>query len=145
MDTHLLIKALNNEKNEFLFENTKEKIKNKVLTTLNQLLMSKELTNKYFLQLSNYRYVDDINELKIGGYLRWFSLLPKEEPSDEEPFKLSKGGHLCDILVKPNFVSIVCKNNFSKYFSFHFDECLVFQKISEQENILLNALEYLIK
>ena len=39
-------------------------------------------------------------------------------------------------------IYIVCKNNSSRMFQLKMDECLIFQKLSQQEQILLKALSY---
>ena len=49
---------------------------------------------------------------------------------------------MCDIKIE-NGVKIVCKNNINRFFEFKMDECLVFQKITDQEKVLLSALDYL--
>ena len=38
---------------------------------------------------------------------------------------------------------IVCKNFMHRHYTFKMDECLVFQKLTDQEKILLSALDHL--
>jgi hypothetical protein len=52
-------------------------------------------------------------------------------------------GILCDIKITDNGILIVCKNFLHRHYTFKMDECLIFKKLSNQEKILLNALDYL--
>jgi hypothetical protein len=45
----------------------------------------------------------------------------------------------------PEGVYIVCKNKFNYFFQFHFGKSMVFQKLTDQEQILLSALDHLSK
>ena len=45
---------------------------------------------------------------------------------------------LCD-----DILCITCKNAYNRIFRLNFSECLVFQKITQQEHILLKVMGYL--
>ena len=62
---------------------------------------------------------------------------------DPNNLKLTTGGLVCDIKISNDDVIISCKNNYNSFFSFKLNECLVFQKLSDQEKVLLSALDYL--
>ena len=53
----------------------------------------------------------------------------------------------CEIKVKEDGVYIICKNYGynRKYFQIKLDENLIFQKLTEQELVLLSALDHLSK
>ena len=53
---------------------------------------------------------------------------------------LNNGGFVCDIKIN-NGIEILCRNNFNNFFQFKFDENLIFQKLTEQEKIILNVLK----
>jgi hypothetical protein len=84
-------------------------------------------------KLKEYRYVDELHELKIGGYVRWINV--------ENLGKLMNGGFVVQIDIEDEGTRILCKNR-GRLFQFWMDECIVFQKISEQEHIILLANEY---
>ena len=88
-------------------------------------------------KLSNYRYCNDLKDIQYGFYIRW---IPLKNP---EKIYITNGGHICDIKIINNEIHIVCKNNMNNFFQIKFDECLLFQKISPQENVILNVLDYL--
>jgi hypothetical protein len=139
MNTEKLLKALDNEDNELLFNFTTEKILEMNLNILKELKMPRETTMDYIKKLKDYRYIDEMNELKYGAYIRW---IPINNPNH---LPLIKGGILCDIKITDNGVSIVCKGFHNKHFQFKMDESLIFQKLTDQEKVLLSALDHLSK
>lgn len=141
MDVNKLLKALDDENNENIMNFTSKKIKEMNLKVLQELHLSKSETIELFNKLVGYRYVDEINELKYGTYLRWINL------TDPNSIKLSKGALFCDLKIEKNGISLVCKNygyNF-KHFQVKLDECLIFQKLTDNEMVLLSALDHLSK
>ena len=61
-----------------------------------------------------------------------------------ENIKLSNGGIVCDIKINEG-INIICRNNMHRFFQLKMGECLVFQKLSQQEQVILKALDYLNK
>lgn len=86
-------------------------------------------------KLKGYRYIDSINELRYGEYLRW---IPLSNPDD---IPLHHNGILCEIKMTDKGTHITCKNFMHRHYSFYMDNCLIFQKISNQEYIILKALD----
>ena len=74
--------------------------------------------------------------IRYGAYIRWISL------KDPANIKLTNGGIICDIKVNDG-IQIRCKNNQHRFFQLKMGECLIFQKLSDQEQILLSAMDYL--
>ena len=139
-DIEYLEKAVNNEKNESLINLTFDIINKKKIEILEKLSLSKKETNVLLKKLDDYRYVDEINELQYGNFLRWISL------NDPENLILTKvGGVLCDIKIEDNSIELVIKNPMNRFFQINMGEHLLFQKLSNQENIILYALDYLEK
>ena len=137
IDVNLLMESLENEDNNVLMNmdtKTIQKIKNNMLQRLN---LPKEKLKSFHKSLKQYRYIDEIPDLKYGSYVRWVNL------KDPNNIKLTIGGLVCDIKISNDDVIISCKNNYNSFFSFKLNECLVFQKLSHQEKVLLSALDYL--
>jgi len=84
-------------------------------------------------KLKEYRYVDELHELKTGGYVRWVRA--------ENPSKLMNGGFVVRVEIEDEGILVVCKKDF-RFFQFYLDECFVFQKITPQEHVLFLANEY---
>jgi len=141
MDVNKLIDALDNENNEKILNLTTKKIKEMNMKILKELSLSREKLLDITKKLNGYRYVDEIDELKCGTYLKWI-LLTDPDPDNLE---LNKGALFCEIKCKDDGVFIVCKNiGFSsRHFQIKMDECLLFQKLTTQELILLSALDHL--
>lgn len=137
MDTDNLLKALENEENEKLFNLTTEKIQQMNLDILKELHLTKDDTLHFMKKLREYRYVEEINDLNYGAYLRW---IPIDNPDNID---LKGPGMLCDIKITDNGTVLLCKNFAHKHFQFKMDESLIFQKISNQEKVLLSALDHL--
>ena len=80
-----------------------------------------------------------MSDLKYGAYIRW---IPIEDPED---IILTKGGIFCEMKITDNGVFCICKNHgFNKrHFQISMDKTLIFQRLTNQEMILLNALDHL--
>ena len=141
MDVNKLLKALDDEKNENLFNFTTKKILEMNLQVLKELQLDRNETLELLKKLKGYKYVDEMNELKYGTYLRWIPL------NDPENIHLTKGAVFCELKITDNGVFIVCKNfgYSTRHFQIKMDECLVFQKLTSQEQVLLSALDHLSK
>jgi hypothetical protein len=141
MDVNKLINALDNENNEKILNLTTKKIKEMNMKILMELSLPRDKLVTITKKLNGYRYVDEIDELKCGTYLKWI-LLTDPDPDNIE---LNKGALFCEIKCKDDGVFIVCKNiGFSsRHFQIKMDECLLFQRLTTQEIILLNALDHL--
>ena len=141
MNVNKLLEALEDMSNENLMNFTTEKLKEMNLEILNELSLPKKETLELLKKLKNYKYVDEMNELKYGTYIRWIDI---ENP---ENIHLSKGAIFCKMKVTEDGVFCVCKNYGynKKHFQLSFDKNLIFQKLTEQELVLLNALDHLSK
>ena len=141
MDVNNLLKALDDETNENLFNFTTKKILEMKLQVLKELELDRNETLVILKKLKEYKYVDEMNDLKYGTYLRWIPI------NDPENIHLTKGAIFCELKITDNGVFIVCKNfgYNTKHFQIKMDECLIFQKLTSQEQVLLSALDHLSK
>jgi hypothetical protein len=133
----LLIKALDNDKNESIINLTNKKIKEMNLNIIKELHLPRDVTLNYMKKLQGYRYVDELNDMKYGAFIKWIPI------SDPNYLPLNAGGIICDIKIMDYGVMVVCKNFMHKYFQIKMDETLIFQKLTSQEIILLAALDHL--
>ena len=139
MDVNKLISALDNENNESIMNLTSKKIFEMNYNIIKELHLDKPTTIDYLKKLKGYRYVDELNDLKHGGFIRW---IPITDPSY---LPLNHCGMICDIKITDNGVLITCKNFMHRHYTFKMDECLIFQKLTTQETIIINALDHLDK
>jgi len=141
MDVNKLLQALDDDTNESLLSFTTEKLIEMNLKILKELHLSKKDTLDLLNKLKNYKYVDEMNDLKYGSYIRW---IPIENPNN---IYLTQGALFCEMKIRDDGVFCVCKNYGYKtnHFQISMDKNLIFQKLTEQELILLSALDYLSK
>ena len=135
MDIDKLLKSLDNEVNINIINLSNEEINNMKKIILNELNISEKLINTILNKLTEYKYIDELQEFKCGSYLRWIN--------KKNNILLSRGGLYCETLMKNDGVYIVCKNYYNKYFQLKYDNYIFFQKLTEQEQIILKALEYI--
>ena len=141
MDVQKLLKALDDESNETLINFTTDKIKEMNLNVLKELHLPRKDTLELMSMLKDYKYVDEMNELKYGAYIRW---IPIEDPTN---IYLTQGAMFCEMKITDNGVFCVCKNYgySNKHFNISMDKNLIFQKLTDQELVLLSALDHLSK
>jgi hypothetical protein len=138
MNKDELEEALSNKSNSSIMKLNSikiSKIKDKII---NELELNKKESDEIKKKLKMYRYVDEMNDLEIGNYIRWISI-----KQDVEEIKLTNGGHIISIEVFQDGIHIRCKNNFNNIFQIRLDENLVFQKLTPQEILILQVIDYL--
>jgi len=109
-------------------------IKNNILQ---KMVFERDELKNYHKLLTQYRYVDEIDELRYGSYIRWFNI------SKPKSLKLLNGGFIVDIKNNNNDIIILCKNSLNKFFNLKMGECIIFQKNTKQEVILIKILDHL--
>lgn len=139
MNIELLEEALQNDNNLSIINTNIQEIKIKKNDILQQLGLKKTYLKEFHSKLKDYRYIDDIKDLNYGNNIRWISL------KNIDNVKITNGAVLCDIKILDKGLSLCLKTLNNKYFIIYLNENLIFQKISDQERILLKAIDYLNK
>ena len=141
MDVNKLLKALDDDSNETLLNFTSDKIKEMNLNIIKELQLPRKNTIDIMNKLREYKYVDEMNELKYGAYIRW---IPIEDPTN---INLTKGALFCEMKITDDGVFCVCKNYgyTQRHFQLSMDKNLIFQRLTDQELVLLSALDHLSK
>ena len=125
--------------NKNLLHLNSSKIKEMKNNILQKLYLTKEELLKYHKVLNKYRYVDELDEIKLGAYIRWFNL------NKIEDLKLTNGGILIDVQPGINDINLVCKNNRNMLFTLSLNKSIVFQRINYQEELLIKIVDYIQK
>ena len=106
---------------------------------------SKEYISNVVETLVDYRLVESVDEIHIGKYVRWIKgqgdlylggVVVRVDHDDSciEEIKIeSIGGHLDRVIVFNKYAH--------RWFQFHFEECITFQKLSRQEKLIIFANE----
>ena len=139
LNVNNLMYALDNDKNDSIMNLTTRKIMEMNLNIIKELHLDKVTTLSYLKKLQGYRYVDEITDLKHGSFVKW---IPLKDPSN---LPLNCSGIICEIKITDDGVVIVCKNFMHRHYTFKMDECLIFQKLTAQEQVILSALDHLEK
>jgi hypothetical protein len=133
---NFFMKALDNENNDGIQKYNTSLIKQIKNDYLQKLLLPREKLKDFHLKLKDYRYVDDLTDIQYGRYIRWINL------NNPNNIKLTTGGIIIDIKILASGIHVVCKNNKNHRFQIKIDECFIFQKLTDQEKIILYALDH---
>jgi len=139
MDINKLLTALDNEDNTGIIQLNYEKIASEKNNILQQLHLPKEQLKTLHKQLKAYRLVDNLDDIRYGSYVRWISL----KNSKKDNVKLTNGGLLCHMKQVEEDIHLVCKNNMGIMFQLNMTENIIFQKLNDQEQVILSALKYI--
>lgn len=139
MDVDELLKSLENDNNESIMDLTTDKINEQKYNILMELGLTDDEIIDLYKKLVHYRYCNDMKDINYGCFLRWIPL------NDPDNLKLSRGGMLCDIKITDTGLLLLCKNYRNHFFHVKFDEVLLFQKITNQERVILDVLNFLEK
>ncbi len=134
----LFKKAIENENNAVVSKLNTRKITVEKLHQLQELGLDPAVLQDYMTKLKDYRHVDDLNGLTHGAYIRWIDL------KNPERLALARGAIICDIKIGQKGILLLCKTHPNPaVFHVSMDESLIFQRLSQQERVILTAMDYL--
>ena len=145
--TDELLSAYNKSTNAYLDNKTTDEIESSVAKSLDTLTCAR-LTKVKRLELQKrlvgYRYVDQLDELHVGKFTRW---IQKYALSPDEKFEyvVQKGGFLSSIDFTDNGIILTIKMWNHKFYKIAFDHCLIYQKLSVDEELILMTADYIVK
>ena len=131
IDIDRLLTSLETPNTDYLEGKTLKSVNQDVFDSLNE----NACRESHCLKLVGYRFVDEIYELHKGKHVRWIRL--------EHPEKLMIGGILVDIRFTDNGVNLLCRLHSGRFTQYRFDQCLTYQKLSEDEQMILALYEHL--
>lgn len=132
-----LLKAIHNTNNEKFIEKSYSSIMKQKNDILQQLHFTKKGLKELHKKLKDYKYIDDISDLNYGSYIRWIPL------KDPDNLYLTNGGIVTDIKITQNGILIQTRNNRNRFTMISLDNCIIFQKFTNQEKIILETMKYL--
>jgi hypothetical protein len=139
MNIQLLQQALENDDNLNIINTNIQDIKNKKNEILQELGLKRDDLKSFHKKLNGYMYIDNISDLKYGRNIRWINL------KRLDPIKITNGSVLCDIKIGAKGILLVLKGFNASFITLYFNENILFQKINDEEKIILKAVEYLEK
>jgi hypothetical protein len=137
-DFEMLQAALDNDKNETISNLTYSQIKRDKNDVLQSLQFKSDELKTLHARLGDYRYIENGEDASIGSYVRWISLKVPDR------LVLTNGAHVCGI----SGTQLRCKTthgNRCRFFILNADETILFQKLTEQERIILDAFKFIEK
>mgnify|MGYP001412944061 FL=1 len=134
-DYQKLLDIVTNEETNTILHTSLQDITIRKENLLKELYLSNEYKNELLLKLKHYRYVMELPDLEIGNYIRWINL------NNGDNIYLTNGSFISNIMILEDGIQIRCTNRFGKIHQLKFDENLIFQKLTEQEHILLQLVE----
>lgn len=136
--------AIENKNNIYLENKTSAIIVDEITKSFDDLgdddtkfKISKLDTSKFIKALNGYRYVDELDALHLGKYTRWIQKYTS-------PYKMTNGGFLSAINFVDTGIILTMKIWRAPWvIRVSFDECLLYQKLSYGEYLVLMANDYL--
>jgi HD-GYP domain-containing protein (c-di-GMP phosphodiesterase class II) len=131
-----LLKAVENKKNSHLDNKTLADISREKYEQLVRLfdgVDDKSVIQTLFTKLHEYRYIDEVCEIHRGKHVRWIRAT--------DPKKLTAGGIVVDIKFLDTGTHILVKNPLNRFIQYKLDDCITFQKMSDDEMLILAAYD----
>jgi hypothetical protein len=136
IDIEKLLSSIEKDKNDYLENKTMIDVNTDIFNKINDLNLSETITQEMCEKLIGYRYVDEIHELHKGKYIRW---------TRNGNRQLTNGGIVVDIKFLDNGTHVLTMNSKRRFTQIKFDNCLIFQKLSVEEQLILMAYEHMSK
>ena len=131
-----LVKELDDKNLLYMTSGKIKELKNNILQ---KLYLDREELLHYHKVLNEYIYIDELDEVKLGSYIRWFNL------KNIENLKLTNGGIVVDFKQGKEDIIILCKNRMNRFFSLQLNKNVIFKKMSTQEKLLIKIIDYIHK
>jgi hypothetical protein len=133
IQTDDFVSAYDKDNNQYLQDKTNKIIQQEIIESLKHLVQENE---SYLKKLSGYRFVDEIDQLHIGKFTRWI-------PKYEDDTRLVVGGFVTNLDYTDNGILLTVKTWQNQILKVVFDQCLLYQKLSPDEKLVLLAADYL--
>lgn len=142
-DFEMLQTALDNDKNASVSNLTHSLIKQDKNNILQSMQFKSDELKSLHARLNGYRYIENDADICVGSYVRWISLKTPDN------LVLTNGAHVCGIFTNEDTsttTQIRCKTthgNRCRFFVLNADETVLFQKLTDQERIILDAFKFI--
>jgi hypothetical protein len=144
IDVDELLSAIENTKNEHLDNKVLLDISREIIDELHELSWLPSTNTKtkkenilgLYNKLTEYRLISEIYQIHRGKHVRW---IRRSNPKNT----LTNGGIVMDVKFLDGGTNVIVKTNSAKIpiIQFKYDECITFQKMSQDELLILTAYE----
>jgi hypothetical protein len=129
-----LLESIDSTKHDYLENHTIETISANVLDSFVRLqIKDKEVIASHCEKLAGYRFVDELHLIHKGKYVRWIR--------HDAPDKIMKGAVVVDIQFGDFGANVLCRLMTGEFLRYRFDKCNTYQKLTEEEELLLMLSE----
>lgn len=98
--------------------------------------VTQETFESWIQKLQTYKPVERISDVTPGRYIRWINLEQRER-------RLAVGGVVATVKFTDEGTLVLCRLPRGQYIHCRFDKSIVFEKLTDNEQLLLAALEQL--
>lgn len=141
LKTDELLSAYEKEGNKYLENKTNKDIEDEKLASFDCIVtLTKAERIALMKKLIGYRYVDEMDSLHIGKYTRWIHKYPLDEVFK---YVLSPGAFLTMVDYLDTGIVLTLKTWNNKVFRINFDNSLIYQKLSADEELILLSADYI--
>lgn len=135
LDLDFLQEALN-DKNINIINTSIQEIKAKKNDVLQRIGLNKDNLKNFNKVLNGYIYIEEIKQLRYGSSIRWINL-------EKDAIQLNNVAFLCDIKILDNGLALILRTFKNRYITLYFNKNLIFQKLNDEEKIILKAINLL--
>ena len=133
IDIDNLLNSIETDKNDYLDTKTIQSVTDEIFEKVSEQISDTDNTEDICKKLMGYRVVDEVHELHKGKHVRWLR---------SGNNKLTTGGIVVDIKFMDNGIQVLCKNSMNRFVQYKFDDCITFQKLSLDEQVIMMAYKY---
>lgn len=126
-----LLEHAENVDNDYIGDHSLKTISSEIVQVLKSENISIENLYKYCNSLLHYRFIDEVYHIHKGKHIRWM-----------RNKKLTNGGIVVDVKFTDLGTQILCKTK-NRFIQYKFDECITFQKLSDDELLILQLKDSL--
>ena len=143
LDIENLLESVDNVKNDYLENKSMADINQEIYDCISELDLDTEIIENLCRKLIGYRYVDRISELHKGKHMRWLRIANGSTGNNvtKEEIKLTAGGILTNVEFLDNGTHVRCMGPGNRFIQYKFDDCLTFQKLTVEEQLILISRE----
>ena len=139
LDINVLLKTLDNDKTSYLENKTVDDFLKENMEIVKSIDgINKDNVRSICDKLVSYRYVENLFDLHKGKHIRWIRLNSADK-------KLTNGGMVMNITFLDNGTHVLCRNSANKFIQIKFDDCVIFQKFTTNELLILLTYQYMLE
>jgi len=132
LDVEAILRAAENVDMDYLKGKTLDNISAEIVQELRENGINHEDVQEMCGKLTDYRLIQEIYQLHKGKHVRWL-----------RNGRLTNGGIVVDVKFMDNGTHILCKSR-NRFIQYKCDECITFQRLSEDELLLLQVMNSIV-